>query len=103
MQGPEPTIIEGPTALGARSEVVEGCIVREGSVCLGMGVYIRGIDQNSGPRKGEVFYGEVPAVVGRCGRVHAVKERCGHLYCAVIVKRRDEKPLENLVNELIAR
>ena len=55
-----PTIIEDNCFIGARSEVVEGCIVREGSV-LGMGVFIGKSTKIVDRATGEVFYGEVPA------------------------------------------
>ena len=54
-----PTIIEDNCFIGARSEVVEGCIVREGSV-LGMGVFIGQSTKIVDRATGEVFYGEVP-------------------------------------------
>ena len=54
-----PTIIEDDCFIGARSEVVEGCIVREGSV-LGMGVYIGKSTKIVNRMTGEVSYGEVP-------------------------------------------
>jgi 2,3,4,5-tetrahydropyridine-2,6-dicarboxylate N-succinyltransferase len=55
-----PTIIEDNCFIGARSEVVEGCIVREGSV-LGMGVFIGQSTKIVDRATGEVMYGEVPA------------------------------------------
>ena len=54
-----PTIIEDNCFIGARCEVVEGCIVREGSV-LGMGVFIGQSTKIVDRATGEVFYGEVP-------------------------------------------
>ena len=54
-----PTIIEDNCFIGARSEVVEGCIIREGSV-LGMGVYIGQSTKIVDRETGEVMYGEVP-------------------------------------------
>jgi carbonic anhydrase/acetyltransferase-like protein (isoleucine patch superfamily) len=84
-----PTIIEDNCFIGARSEVVEGCIVREGSV-LGMGVYIGQSTKIVDRETGEVMYGEVPAysvvVSGSMPSKNGV-----NLYCAVIVKRVDEK------------
>ncbi len=55
-----PTIIEDNCFIGARSEVVEGCIIREGSV-LGMGVFIGKSTKIVDRETGEVSYGEVPA------------------------------------------
>ena len=84
-----PTIIEDNCFIGARSEVVEGCIVREGSV-LGMGVYIGQSTKIVDRETGEVMYGEVPpysvVVSGSMPSKNNVS-----LYCAVIVKRVDEK------------
>ena len=54
-----PTIIEDNCFIGARSEVVEGCIVREGSV-LGMGVYIGKSTKIVDRATGEISYGEIP-------------------------------------------
>ncbi|MGO6902694.1 2,3,4,5-tetrahydropyridine-2,6-dicarboxylate N-succinyltransferase, partial [Rhizobium ruizarguesonis] len=54
-----PTIIEDNCFIGARSEVVEGCIIREGSV-LGMGVFIGKSTKIVDRATGEVTYGEVP-------------------------------------------
>ena len=89
-----PTIIEDNCFIGARSEVVEGCIVREGSV-LGMGVYIGQSTKIVDRATGEVFYGEVPpysvVVSGSMpGKPLPSGEAGPSLYCAVIVKRVDE-------------
>ena len=65
-----PTIIEDNCFIGARSEVVEGCIVREGSV-LGMGVFIGQSTKIVDRATGEIFYGEVPAEFGRRRRLDA--------------------------------
>src|SRR5690606_41598368 len=54
-----PTIIEDDCFIGARSEVVEGVIVREGSV-LGMGVFIGQSTKILDRETGQVMYGEVP-------------------------------------------
>jgi 2,3,4,5-tetrahydropyridine-2-carboxylate N-succinyltransferase len=66
-----PTIIEDNCFIGARSEVVEGCIIREGSV-LGMGVFIGKSTKIVDRETGEVMYGEVPpdrsSWRGRCRR-----------------------------------
>jgi 2,3,4,5-tetrahydropyridine-2,6-dicarboxylate N-succinyltransferase len=66
-----PTIIEDNCFIGARSEVVEGCIVREGAV-LGMGVFIGKSTKIVDRETGEVMYGEVPpysvVVPARCRR-----------------------------------
>lgn len=95
-----PTIIEDNCFIGARSEVVEGCIVREGSV-LGMGVYIGKSTKIVDRETGEVMYGEVPpysvVVSGSMPSKNNVS-----LYCAVIVKRVDEKTRSKTgINELL--
>ncbi|NVO57686.1 2,3,4,5-tetrahydropyridine-2,6-dicarboxylate N-succinyltransferase [Rhodobacteraceae bacterium B1Z28] len=95
-----PTIIEDNCFIGARSEVVEGCIVREGSV-LGMGVYIGKSTKIVDRETGEVTYGEVPpysvVVSGSMPSKNNVS-----LYCAVIVKRVDEKTRSKTgINELL--
>ncbi|KGJ02706.1 2,3,4,5-tetrahydropyridine-2,6-dicarboxylate N-succinyltransferase [Paracoccus sphaerophysae] len=95
-----PTIIEDDCFIGARSEVVEGCIVREGSV-LGMGVFIGQSTKIVDRETGEVMYGEVPAgsvvVAGSMPSKNGV-----NLYCAVIVKRVDAKTRSKTsINELL--
>ncbi|WP_292899337.1 2,3,4,5-tetrahydropyridine-2,6-dicarboxylate N-succinyltransferase [Nitratireductor sp.] len=101
-----PTIIEDHCFIGARSEVVEGCIVREGSV-LGMGVYIGKSTKIVDRATGEIFYGEVPpysvVVAGTMPGKNVPGENWGpSLYCAVIVKRVDEKTRSKTsINELL--
>ncbi|MBA49698.1 MAG: 2,3,4,5-tetrahydropyridine-2,6-dicarboxylate N-succinyltransferase [Paracoccus sp.] len=95
-----PTIIEDECFIGARSEVVEGCIIREGSV-LGMGVFIGQSTRIVDRETGNVMYGEVPAgsvvVAGSMPSKNGV-----NLYCAVIVKRVDAKTrAKTSVNELL--
>ena len=102
-----PTIIEDNCFIGARSEVVEGCIVREGSV-LGMGVFIgkstRIVDRSTG----EVMYGEVPpysvVVAGSMpsSGIMGNGAAAPNLYCAVIVKRVDAQTRSKTgINELL--
>ena len=101
-----PTIIEDNCFIGARSEVVEGCIVREGAV-LGMGVFISSSTKIIDRATGEIFYGEVPAysvvVAGTLpGKPLPNGEMGPSLYCAVIVKRVDEKTRSKTsVNDLL--
>ncbi len=101
-----PTIIEDNCFIGARSEVVEGCIVREGAV-LGMGVFIGKSTKIIDRATGEVFYGEVPAnsvvVAGALpGKPLPNGDPGPSLYCAVIVKRVDEKTRSKTsINELL--
>ena len=95
-----PTIIEDNCFIGARSEVVEGCIVREGSV-LGMGVYIGQSAKIVDRETGDVICGEVPpysvVVSGSMPSKNGI-----NLYCAVIVKRVDEKTRSKTgINELL--
>ncbi len=102
-----PTIIEDNCFIGARSEVVEGCIVREGSV-LGMGVFIGKSTKIVDRATGEVTYGEVPpysvVVAGSMGSGAIMPNGvvAPNLYCAVIVKRVDEKTRSKTgINELL--
>ena len=101
-----PTLREEHCFIGARSEVVEGCIVREGSV-LGMGVYIGKSTKIVDRATGEIFYGEVPpysvVVAGTMPGKNVPGENWGpSLYCAVIVKRVDEKTRSKTsINELL--
>ncbi|MDO5611916.1 MAG: 2,3,4,5-tetrahydropyridine-2,6-dicarboxylate N-succinyltransferase [Paracoccus sp. (in: a-proteobacteria)] len=95
-----PTIIEDNCFIGARSEVVEGCIIREGSV-LGMGVFIGKSTKIVDRETGEVMYGEVPAgsvvVAGSMPSKNGV-----NLYCAVIVKRVDAQTRSKTsINDLL--
>jgi len=95
-----PTIIEDNCFIGARSEVVEGCIVREGSV-LGMGVFIGKSTKIVDRETGKFTYGEVPAgsvvVAGSLPSKNGVS-----LYCAVIVKRVDAQTRSKTsINELL--
>ena len=95
-----PTIIEDNCFIGARSEVVEGCIIREGSV-LGMGVFIGQSTKIVDRETGEVMYGEVPpysvVVAGSMPSKNGI-----NLYCAVIVKRVDAKTRSKTgINELL--
>lgn len=102
-----PTIIEDNCFIGARSEVVEGCIVRKGSV-LGMGVFIGKSTKIVDRATGEITYGEVPpysvVVAGSLpsDKTMANGQPAPNLYCAVIVKRVDEKTRSKTgINELL--
>jgi len=95
-----PTIIEDNCFIGARSEVVEGVIVREGSV-LGMGVYIGQSTKIVDRETGEVMYGEVPPYSVVVSGSMPSKNNIS-LYCAVIVKRVDERTRSKTgINELL--
>jgi 2,3,4,5-tetrahydropyridine-2,6-dicarboxylate N-succinyltransferase len=100
-----PVIIEDNCFIGARSEVVEGVVVEEGSV-ISMGVFITSstkiIDRNTG----EVFYGRVPAysvvVSGSMPGPVIDGKPTPSLYCAVIIKTVDEKTRSKTsINELL--
>ena len=102
-----PTIIEDNCFIGARSEVVEGCIVREGSV-LGMGVFIGKSTKIVDRATGEISYGEVPPYsVVVAGSLPSDKtmpngQPAPGLYCAVIVKRVDAQTRSKTgINELL--
>ncbi len=95
-----PTIIEDNCFIGARSEVVEGCIIREGAV-VGMGVFIGKSTKIFNRETGETTYGEIPpysVVVSG-----SIPSRGGvNLYCAVIVKQVDEKTRSKTsINDLL--
>lgn len=96
-----PTIIEDNCFIGARSEVVEGVIVEEGSV-ISMGVYLGQSTKIYDRETGEVFYGRVPAgSVVVSGNLPSKDGRYS-LYCAVIVKKVDEKTRGKVgINELL--
>ena len=96
-----PTIIEDNCFIGARSEVVEGVVIGEGSV-LSMGVFIGASTKIVDRATGEVIYGRVPAYsVVVPGTLPS--DRGGpSLACAVIVKRVDERTRSKTsINELL--
>jgi 2,3,4,5-tetrahydropyridine-2-carboxylate N-succinyltransferase len=96
-----PTIIEDNCFIGARSEVVEGVIVEEGSV-ISMGVYVGQSTKIYHRETGEVTYGRIPAgSVVVPGNLPS-KDGKYSLYCAVIVKQVDEKTRSKVgINELL--
>ncbi|MFI3247457.1 MAG: 2,3,4,5-tetrahydropyridine-2,6-dicarboxylate N-succinyltransferase, partial [Ferrimonas sp.] len=96
-----PTIIEDNCFIGARSEVVEGVIVEEGSV-ISMGVYIGQSTRIYDRETGEVSYGRIPA--GSVVVSGSLPSKCGtySLYAAVIVKKVDAKTRSKVgINELL--
>ena len=95
-----PTIIEDNCFIGARAEVAEGVIVGEGSV-LSMGVYLSGSTKIIDRATGEVHMGKVPPYsVVVSGSLPS--EKGPNLYCAVIVKRVDEKTrAKTSINDLL--
>jgi len=101
-----PVIIEDGAFIGARAEVAEGVIVREGAV-LSMGVYLGASTKIIDRATGEIFIGEVPAysvvVPGSLpGKPLPDGTPGPSLYCAVIVKRVDAKTRAKTgINELL--
>ncbi|MDJ0757759.1 MAG: 2,3,4,5-tetrahydropyridine-2,6-dicarboxylate N-succinyltransferase [Woeseiaceae bacterium] len=85
-----PTIIEDDCFIGARSEVVEGVVVEQGSV-ISMGVYIGQSTRIYDRETGEISYGRIPAGSVVVSGSLPSKDGSYSLYCAVIVKRVDEK------------
>ena len=96
-----PTIIEDNCFIGARSEVVEGVIVEEGTV-ISMGVYIGQSTKIFNRETGEVTFGRIPAgSVVVSGNLPS-KDGSYSLYCAVIVKQVDSKTRSKVgINELL--
>lgn len=95
-----PVIIEDNCFIGARSEVAEGVIIREGSV-LGMGVFIGASTKIIDRETSKIFYGEVPpysvVVPGSTPPKNNIST-----YCAVIVKKVDEKTRSKTsINEIL--
>jgi 2,3,4,5-tetrahydropyridine-2-carboxylate N-succinyltransferase len=98
-----PTIIEDNCFIGARSEVAEGVIVREGSV-LSMGVYLTSTTPIVDRRTGVVTTGEVPpySVIMSGSRPNAMDPSLPSTYCAVIMKTVDERTRSKTsINELL--
>ena len=96
-----PTIIEDGCFIGARAEVAEGVIVREGAV-LAMGVYLSASTKIVDRATGEVFRGEVPAYSVVVPGALPDPNGGPSLYCAVIVKRVDAQTRAKTgVNELL--
>ena len=101
-----PVIIEDNCFIGARSEVAEGVLVREGSV-LSMGVFLGASTRIIDRENGQIFQGEVPpySVVVPGSLPDKARKHGGpapSLYCAVIVKRVDQKTRSKTsINELL--
>jgi 2,3,4,5-tetrahydropyridine-2-carboxylate N-succinyltransferase len=101
-----PTIIEDNCFIGARSEVVEGVVVGEGSV-LAMGTFIGASTKVVDRATGKIHIGEVPpysvVVSGSLpGKPFPNNAPGPSLYCAVIVKTVDEKTrAKTSINELL--
>ncbi len=97
-----PVIIEDDCFVGARAEVAEGVIVREGSV-LSMGVYLGASTKIVNRSTGEISYGEVPAYsVVVPGSLPNEDPKKPNLYCVVIVKTVDENTRKKTsINDLL--
>ncbi|MCX7092783.1 MAG: 2,3,4,5-tetrahydropyridine-2,6-dicarboxylate N-succinyltransferase [Methylobacter sp.] len=96
-----PTIIEDNCFIGARSEIVEGVIVEQGSV-ISMGVYIGQSTKIYNRMTGEISYGRIPAgSVVVSGNLPSADGKYS-LYCAVIIKQVDERTRSKTgINELL--
>ena len=96
-----PTIIEDNCFIGARSEIVEGVVIEEGSV-ISMGVFIGQSTKIYHRETGKVLYGRVPAgSVVVSGSLPSTDGKC-NLYCAVIVKQVDAKTrAKTSINDLL--
>ncbi|MFC3531865.1 2,3,4,5-tetrahydropyridine-2,6-dicarboxylate N-succinyltransferase [Vogesella facilis] len=96
-----PTIIEDNCFIGARSEVVEGVIVGEGSV-ISMGVFIGQSTKIYDRETGEVHYGKVPPGSVVVSGSLPSKDGSHSLYCAVIVKKVDAQTRSKTsINDLL--
>ena len=97
-----PVIIENNCFIGARSEIVEGVIVEEGSV-ISMGVFIGASTKIVDRASGEIIYGTVPPYsVVVPGTLPAKDPSKPSLYCAVIIKKVDEATRKKTaINELL--
>ncbi len=96
-----PTIIEDDCFIGARSEVAEGVIIRQGSV-LSMGVFISASTKIVNRDSGDIHYGEVPAYSVIVPGTLPCPKGGPSLACAVIVKTVDEKTRSKTsINDLL--
>jgi len=96
-----PVVIEDNCFIGARSEVAEGVIVREGSV-LSMGVFLGQSTKIVNRATGKIFYGEVPAYSVVVPGTLPDPKGGPSLACAVIVKTVDERTRSKTsINELL--
>ena len=96
-----PTIIEDNCFIGARSEVVEGVIVKKNSV-ISMGVYIGKSTKIYDRETDAISYGIIPEGSVVVSGSLPSKDKKYNLYCAVIVKKVDEKTRSKVgINELL--
>ncbi|QCI23244.1 2,3,4,5-tetrahydropyridine-2,6-dicarboxylate N-succinyltransferase [Buchnera aphidicola] len=96
-----PTIVEDNCFIGARSEIVEGIIIESGSV-ISMGVYIGRSTKIYDRNSKTVSYGKIPKGSVVVPGSLPSKNRDHNLYCAIIVKKVDEKTLSKIkINEIL--
>ena len=96
-----PVIIEDDCFVGARAEVAEGVVVRQGSV-LSMGVYLGASTRIVDRETGTILYGEVPPYSVVVSGSMPGASGGPSLYCAVIVKKVDERTrAKTAINELL--
>lgn len=97
-----PVILEDDVFVGARSEIAEGVIVEQGAV-ISMGVYLGASTKIIDRETGKISYGRVPAYsVVVPGSLPGKKPDSPSLYCAVIVKKVDEKTRsKTAINDLL--
>ncbi|QCI25955.1 2,3,4,5-tetrahydropyridine-2,6-dicarboxylate N-succinyltransferase [Buchnera aphidicola] len=96
-----PTIIEDNCFIGARSEIVEGVIVEQGSV-ISMGVYIGQSTKIYNRQTGEITYGRIPAGSVVVSGTLPSENKKYNLYCAVIVKKVNTQTLKKIeINQLL--
>jgi 2,3,4,5-tetrahydropyridine-2,6-dicarboxylate N-succinyltransferase len=95
-----PVIIEDNCFIGARSEIAEGVIIREGSV-LGMGTFISASTKIIDRKNKNILYGEIPPYsVVISGSIYL--EDNVSTYCAIIIKKVDEKTRSKTsINEIL--
>jgi 2,3,4,5-tetrahydropyridine-2-carboxylate N-succinyltransferase len=96
-----PVIIEDNCFIGARSEIAEGVIVREGSV-ISMGVYLGASTRIYDRATKKIYYGEVPPYSVVVSGSMPTENNQEYLYCAMIVKTVDDKTRSKTsINELL--
>ncbi|MBS83139.1 MAG: 2,3,4,5-tetrahydropyridine-2,6-dicarboxylate N-succinyltransferase [Gammaproteobacteria bacterium] len=96
-----PTIIEDNCFIGARSEIVEGVIVEKNSV-ISMGVYIGKSTKIYDRETEEISFGRIPEGSVVVSGSLPSKNNKYNLYCAVIVKKVDEKTRSKVsINEIL--
>ncbi|QJC37576.1 2,3,4,5-tetrahydropyridine-2,6-dicarboxylate N-succinyltransferase [Enterobacteriaceae endosymbiont of Donacia bicoloricornis] len=96
-----PTIIEDNCFIGARSEIVEGVIVKKGSV-ISMGVYIGQSTKIYDRETGSINYGIIPSYSVVVPGTLPSKDGKYNLYCVIIVKKVDKKTLsKTAINNIL--